>query len=180
MLSRRVANCSQRTLQTYTVNLTRFQQGADCAVLEEARPLLVQRYLTGLQATMKPVTLHQHFRTLRTFFKWCVEAGLLSETPMRGLIMRAPKTLPRVPEDETVQRLLAACPETFEGRRNKALVALLADGGLRISEAFRLRIEDVNFSTRTLSVRGGKGGKDGVGFFGAETAHLVCPVWTRC
>jgi site-specific recombinase XerD len=72
-----------------------------------------------------------------------------------------------------VQRLLAACPETFEGRRNKALVALLADGGLRISEAFRLRIEDVNFATRTLSVRGGKGGKDGVGFFGAETAHLI-------
>ena len=52
-------------------------------------------------------------------------------------------------------------------------MSLLADGGLRISEALRLRIEDVNFSTRTIQVRGGKGGKDGVGFFGAETGqHL--------
>jgi site-specific recombinase XerD len=72
-----------------------------------------------------------------------------------------------------VRRLLHACRQTFEGRRNRALIALLADSGLRISEALRLRIENVNFSTRTLEVRGGKGGKDGVGFFGAESAQLL-------
>lgn len=70
-------------------------------------------------------------------------------------------------------RLLQSCPPTFVGRRNRALIALLADSGLRISEALRLRIEDVSFSTRTLVVRGGKGGKDGVGFFGAEAMHLL-------
>ncbi len=92
---------------------------------------------------------------------------------MRSLHSKAPKTLPRVPEDEEVRKLLAACPDTFEGKRNRGLVALLADSGLRISEALRLRIEDVNYATRTLAVRGGKGQKDGVGFFGAETAqHL--------
>lgn len=87
--------------------------------------------------------------------------------------MKAPKTLPRVPDDDTVRRLLAACPETFEGRRNRALVMLLADSGLRISEALRLRVEDIRFGERTLSVRGGKGGKDGVGFMGAETARAL-------
>jgi len=92
---------------------------------------------------------------------------------MRGLTMRVPKALPKVPEDETVRGLLAACPDTFEGRRNKALVSLLGDSGLRISEALRLRVEDVNFSTRTLAVHGGKGQKDGVGFFGAETAQVL-------
>ena len=85
--------------------------------------------------------------------------------------MKTPKTLPRVPEDDTVRKLLSACPDTFEGKRNRALVMLLADSGLRISEALRLRVEDVRFGERTLSVRGGKGGKDGVGFMGAETAQ---------
>jgi site-specific recombinase XerD len=37
----------------------------------------------------------------------------------------------------------------------------------------RLSIEDANFATRTLNVRGGKGGKDGVGFFGAEAAQIL-------
>jgi site-specific recombinase XerD len=133
----------------------------------------VQRYLTSLRETMKPVSVHHHFRALKTFFNWCVETGLLLETPMRSITMRIPRSLPRVPDDQDVRQLLHTCSQTFEGRRNRALVALLADSGLRISEALRLRIEDVRFSTRTLDVRGGKGGKDGVGFFGAETAHLL-------
>jgi site-specific recombinase XerD len=92
---------------------------------------------------------------------------------MAALTMKAPRVLPRVPEDDTVRKLLAVCPDTFEGRRNRALVALLADSGLRISEALRLRLEDINFNSRTITVRQGKGSKDGVGFFGAETAaHL--------
>ncbi len=78
-----------------------------------------------------------------------------------------------MPEDDDVRRLLQACPPTFEGRRNRALVALLANSGLRISKVLRIRIESVNFSARTLDVRGGKGGKDGVGFFGAEAAQLL-------
>ena len=99
--------------------------------------------------------------------------GLISENPVRGITIRVPRTLPRVPEDDDVRRLIRACPPTFEGRRNRALVALLADSGLRISEALRLRIESMNFSTRTLDIRGGKGGKDGVGFFGAEAAQML-------
>ncbi len=172
LLGRRVGNCSTRTLDTYTRNLQRFVAAAPPS-LTAVTPLLVQQYLTGLREGMKPITVHQHFRGLKTFFTWCVEVGLLQEYPMRGLTMQLPATLPRVPEDEHVRALLAACPDTFEGRRNRALVALLADSALRISEALRLRVEDVNFATRAITVRGGKGGKDGVGFFGAEAAQYL-------
>ncbi len=34
--------------------------------------------------------------------------------------------MPTVSQDDTVCRLLAACPDKFEGSRNRALVALLA------------------------------------------------------
>ncbi len=166
-----MANCSARTVETYARNLGRFL--ASAPVLAGINPLAVQQYLTRLREGMKPITVHQHFRCLKTFFTWCVEVGLLREHPMRGLTMLAPKTLPVVPEDDHVRRLLAACPDTFEGRRNKGLIALLADSGLRISEALRLRVEDLNFTTRTIAVRGGKGGKDGVGFFGSEAAQHV-------
>lgn len=104
----------------------------------------------------------------------------MHDHPMRGMSMQLPKTLPVVPEDDHVRRLLVACQDSFEGRRNRALIALLADSGLRISEALRLRVENVSFTARTLAVRGGKGGKDGVGFFGAETAsHLRSWLATR-
>jgi site-specific recombinase XerD len=173
VLSRQVGNCSASTVKIYAANLARLGRETQAVTVADLSTVALQRYLGGLRATMKPVSVHQHYRTLRTFLGWCVEAGLLDRNPLRGVTMRLPKSLPRVPEDETVRRLLAACDDTFEGRRNRALVALLADSGLRISEALRLRIEDVNFSTRTLQVRGGKGGKDGVGFFGAETAQVI-------
>jgi site-specific recombinase XerC len=92
---------------------------------------------------------------------------------MRGITMRSPKTLPHVPEDNEVKKLIQACSDSWEGKRNKLLVTLFADSGLRISEALRLRIEDVNMSTRTIAVRCGKGQKDGTGFFGAETAQAL-------
>jgi site-specific recombinase XerD len=136
-------------------------------------PLAIQSYLTSLRDKMQPITIHQHFRGLRTFFSWCVEAGLLTETPMRNITMKAPKTLPHIPEDADVRKLIQTCNDSWEGRRNKLLVTLLADSGLRISETLRLRIEDVNLSTRTISVRCGKGQKDGTGFFGAETAQAL-------
>lgn len=141
--------------------------------LHDFTSLDIQRYLTDLRETMKPVSVHHHFRPLKTFFRWCVAVGPLADNPVRGITIRVPRSLPRVPEDEEVRCLLQACPQTSEGRRNRALIALLADSGLRISEALRLRIESVNFSTRTLDVRGGKGGKDGVGFFGAEAARVL-------
>ncbi len=173
LLSRRVANCSPRTIGGYTRSIQRFARTLGLRDLEDATSLGIQRYLTGLSETMKPASVHHYFRPLKTFFRWCVETGLLLDNPVRGITVRVPRTLPRVPEDDDVRRLLHACRQTFEGRRNRALIALLADSGLRISEALRLRIENVNFSTRTLEVRGGKGGKDGVGFFGAEAAQML-------
>jgi site-specific recombinase XerD len=158
----------------YEANLARFQRDCGVEALQDATPLVIQRHLTRLrEAGLRPVSVHQHFVCLRAFLSWCVESGLLADHPMRGMKMRVPRTLPRVPEDVEVQRLLGVCQETVEGKRNAALVALLADSGLRISEALRLRVEDVRFAERTVQVRGGKGGKDGVGHFGAEAAHRL-------
>ena len=178
LLSRRVGNCSPRSVEGYAGTLQRFATTLGIQDLRDVTSLGIQKYLTCLNETMKAVSVHHYFRPLKTFFRWCVEAGLLSENPTRGITIRIPRTLPRVPEDDAVRRLLQICSQTFEGHRNRALIALLADSGLRISEALRLRIESVNFSTRTLDVRGGKGGKDGVGFLGAEAVQML-RTWLR-
>lgn len=77
------------------------------------------------------------------------------------------------PDDEDVRALLAACLNTFEGRRNRALIAVAADSGLRKGELRQLRVGAVDLATHMLRVYGGKGQKDGVGFFGETTASLV-------
>ncbi len=172
----RVRNHSPATRQIYFAVLGRFAREVQVyspIALADINIGTIEGYLADLLTRMKPVSAHQHYRVLRTFLLWCVSTGLCVDTPMRGITMRTPKTLPRVPSDDEVRALLRACGEGWEGCRNKVLVALLADGGLRVSEALRLRLEDMDFTTRTLTVRGGKGGKDGLGFFGSETARLL-------
>jgi len=48
---------------------------------------------------------------------------------------------PRVPDDD--REPAGACPETWEERRNRTMIALLADSGLRKEELGRLRWRDL-------------------------------------
>jgi integrase len=136
-------------------------------------PEVVENYMAGLRPKMKPISVHRHFRVLRTFSLWLARTGRLSADPMAGLVMRAPKTLPRVPDAEDVRRLLQACDTSFEGQRNRAVIMLLADSGLRREEARRLRVGDVDLTTRFIRVTQGKGQRDGTGFFGEATASAL-------
>jgi site-specific recombinase XerD len=172
LFNRRVGNCTPSTLEVYAQNLHRFAEIAP-AELEGCSPEIVQAYLDTLRLRLKPISVHQHYRTLRTFFSWCGGAGFLQANPLRGFRMKVPKTLPHVPESDDIRRLLTACAGTFEGKRNRALIALLVDSALRISEALALRIQDLDFGTGTISVRNGKGQKDSVAHFETNSARYL-------
>jgi site-specific recombinase XerD len=171
--SREALGATPATLRTYRANLERFTGAAGVEDLAGLTTEALEGYLSDLWATMQPVSVHQHFRTLRTFCRWCVRTSRLPADLMAGIAMRCPKTLPRVPDDDAIRRLLAACDNSPEGRRNRALIALAADSGLRKEELRRLRLGDVDQGARTLRVHQGKGRKDGLGFFGEATASML-------
>jgi integrase/recombinase XerD len=61
---------------------------------------------------------------------------------------------------EEVGRLMRGCSRRAPtGLRNRALIALLYGGGLRISEALALHPKDLDLAEGSLSVLSGKGGK---------------------
>jgi len=118
--------------------------------------------------------VHTYVSVVHRFSRWCVEADLLPQDPLAGFTVRVPKALPRVPTTDEVRALIRACgTETLEAQRNRALVLLLADSGLRLSEAIRRRGEDLRFAERTVAVRGGKGGKDRTAFMGPVTVQAL-------
>jgi integrase len=146
--------------------------GPFTAEVPEVTPLALRTFFVGLQHRSASHQ-HQAYRTLKTFFRWCVETGALAETPLRGFTMRTPETLPDVPTEDELRAVLTACPETLEGVRNCALLLALADSGLRASEVLRLLIEDWRPHDRGLFVRAGKGRKDRVAFIGPTTTRAL-------
>ncbi len=70
---------------------------------------------------------------------------------------RVPKRLPVVLTVKEVQSVLAELTGT-----RKLIAGLLYSAGLRLMEAMRLRVKDVEFARGEIIVRDGKGGKDRV------------------
>jgi integrase/recombinase XerD len=171
--SRGALGVTATTLRTYVADLGRFVRHFGALDVGGLTSELIEGYLSGLRARMEPVSAHRHYRALRTFCRWCLRTGRLAADAMATITMRCPKTLPRVPTDDDVRALLAACDNSFAGRRNRALIGLLADSALRKEEARRLHLGDVDMNTRTLRVQQGKGRKDGLGFFGEASASLL-------
>jgi len=172
LLSKRVGGCTTRTLETYEWWLQPF-----CVDIPNVDAVIVSRFFAELQGRgLSASRQHQAYRTLKTFFRWCVTTGTLIENPLRGFTMRTPKTLPDVPTEDELRAVLAACLETLEGIRNRSLLLVLADAGLRASELLHLLVEDWRPADRGLFVRAGKGRKDRVAFVGPTTTRTL-KVW---
>lgn len=101
----------------------------------------------------------------RAFFKFVQVAGLTRHNPM--LLMGYPKVPTRIPvvlTTEEVIKLINVAENPFE----KAAVEVLYSTGVRVSEFVKLRLEDIDWDSRSIRVHKGKGGKDRVVLFGSE------------
>ena len=84
------------------------------------------------------------------------------------------KKLPVVLEPEEAQKLLSIPNKRYiNGIRNKAILALMLNVGLRVSEVVNLRPGDLNLTKRKLRVVNGKGGVDRDLIIPEYTAELL-------
>ena len=112
-------------------------------------------YLYALSARgLQTNSIRVRLATLGSFGKWALRREKLDKNPL-DLITRPRRKarLPRVPRWETVERLLAeSCTP-----RERAIVALMAYGGLRRSEVVALDVGDYapEFGLRRVQGKGG-------------------------
>ena len=135
---------------------------------QQIGPEHVIAYLTCF-ANLSHETRHRYFREVRCFFHWLLAAGYCTEDPFHGLRnVRLPQRVvpPFTPAD--IAALLTHCAGgTPTGRRDRALVLLLLDTGIRCSEircseAVRLDLADCDFAAGRCLIRHGRGNKQRV------------------
>lgn len=95
------------------------------------------------------------FRHLQQWFKWLVNNRTLTVSPLMGLKAQQAtrKPVPLINADH-LKALLAGCDNTWEGRRDEAIMRILIDAGPRISELVGMDIADVSTAHRTIRVQG--------------------------
>jgi integron integrase len=117
----------------------------------------LEAYLTHLavKENVAAPTQNQALSAILFLYKHVLHRPL--EIELHSVRARRPKHLPVVLTRDEVHALLVCLQGT------SLLVAqLLYGSGLRISEALRLRVKQVDFAQQQLIVRDGKGGKDRV------------------
>lgn len=166
LLSCKVEGKSPATIDTYCRRLSRFVAFAS----QSKRPLDVgeitsnhiRAFLLFLrEGGTAENTLNAYYRTLHTFFGWMIGEGVISSHPMANIKPPRLKCTVMQPFSlEDIENMLLLCStKKFLDVRNKAIILLLLDTGLRLSEAANLEIADVNFSSETVKVMG-KGAKE--------------------
>ncbi|MGO9381127.1 MAG: tyrosine-type recombinase/integrase [Mycobacterium sp.] len=127
------------------------------------------------QQDCQTATVRLRLAAVKRFAAWLAAEEGFDADPI--LIIRPPKLAQAAVadlSDNEVARLLKVCEGTaLRDKRDKAMLALLCETGLRASELLALDMSDIDLDGCLLQVRHGKGGKARRVRFSATTAALV-------
>lgn len=160
-----LSELNTRTAKSYHEDLLDFSRWfSETNGQELAAALVTSVDLKEYQAYMirsrglKPATVNRRMAAIRSWLRWCQEHGEIESLPRwpkrASEVQQSPKALTKQEQD----RFLRAV-EREGSLRDMALVGLLLFAGLRVGEAVRLRVEDIEISERKgkVVVRSGKG-----------------------
>jgi site-specific recombinase XerD len=172
--SLRARNRSPRTVQSYVEAaelLVAFADGRDLTTLTRGD---VEDFLADQLAKHRPTTAATRFRSLQQLYRWMLAEELIEASPMASL--RVP-TVPDEPvavlDDEAIGRLLGVmASKSFEDRRDSAMIRLLLDTGMRLSELAGLQCVDLDLETDVAVVLG-KGRRPRACPFGDRTGQAL-------
>lgn len=145
---------ARRTVTTYEQWVRRFLRFHGLRHPREMGSTEVNSFLTHLavERRVSPSTQNQALAALLFLYRNLLERDLELASVVRA---RSRQRLPVVLTTEEVRAVL----QRLDGIDN-LVAGLLYGSGLRLMEAVRLRVQDLDFSRRELTVRDGKGGKD--------------------
>ena len=81
-------------------------------------------------------TVLTRWRGLRRFTNWLIAEEIITEDPLAGIVVDKPEPppVPILTDDELVALVGACKGKRFNDRRDEAVIRLLIDCGLRVSE----------------------------------------------
>jgi integrase/recombinase XerD len=168
---------SQSTVSTYSANLRRISRAWDNPDLNDIERSDLLNYLATLKKSGRsPETVRTYLKNLHLFFSWLADEF---EIPRPDLNIKSPsqKTESDVmplSEQEVRAILKAANGKTdyihpnnrsayrmarHDAKRDTAIIYILLDTGMRVSEAARLTIQDIDLKTGEIHIHAHETGK---------------------
>ena len=167
--SRQSMGVSGKTLEFYKDRLKPFI--AEVNYLK-VTSVSIQRYLNTIPPNQNGLaTRHASYRAIKTLYRW-LNSEFGFSNPISGI--SAPilgrSIMPTLDESQVHQLI-----EAVDNTRDKAIIALFVESGLRLSELANIKPDDINGTGRCIKVLG-KGRKEAFAPFG-DMADQYLTAW---
>lgn len=163
-------------LHTFTDWLT--ANGYPDPTLDAFNTLTLRRYqIDKAKAGARPRTILSAFHPLRGMAKWMIANNVIGTDPTKAVQMpKKDAAVRHTLTDADVTALFDACRRQVKPRQQalcRAVLAVLAYGGLRREEACCLLVDDVNVLDKSLLIRSGKGAKSRRVFINTDGVNAI-------
>lgn len=183
LVEQSVRGNSRRTLKDYRNKLGYFQAYVGDVELDQITLQICKSYYLYLCDSMEnSISIQAYVRSLRAYLNWLYSEEYISEDICRKFkLPKAKRPIIDVLTDREIRRLYDCFPgDTFVDRRNRVIVSLMLDAGLRLGEVVTAKRSRLHLEERVIIVDG-KGNKQRAVAFGLQTQEYlrqyleICP-----
>jgi integrase/recombinase XerC len=139
------------------------------------------RFNSTCPRAMKPInstTIQKCYRALSALFNCSVSEGILESNPLVKIkVPRAEKKVVKSLTCTEVNQIILHFKDTFDGVRNRAIILVLVDCGLRLGELLNLKLFDINMEKQLIKADGKTGER--VVRFGDTTKKALIKYFKR-
>lgn len=156
-------NYSEYTIGAYLKDLQQFEdfvkdRKEGIFLSEEIDTDIVRNWIVYLLDNgISPVSVNRKLSSLKSFFKFLTKQGIIMTNPLRFVVgPKTRKSLPAFIKEADMDLLLdgADFGDDYEGVRDRLILEMLYDTGVRRSELIYLKDVDVDFDAMRIKVTG--------------------------
>ena len=170
---------SEHTTKNYGIDLREFMKFIEEKELPGLTYLDIRSFLAFLKTReYSKNSISRKLACLRSFFKYLVRENILAQNPAAGIATpKKEKRLPSFMNPDEINKLLdAPSKNSWEEKRDKAILEMLYSSGLRVSELAGLNHDDLDFFGGLVRVRG-KGKKERIVPVGQTALNSLRAYW---
>ncbi|MCD6161465.1 MAG: tyrosine-type recombinase/integrase [candidate division Zixibacteria bacterium] len=130
--------------------------------------------LERLNEGLSPYTVNHYIKAMKVFYSFLIREDVVDDNPMAKLIkIREPKRIKPVLDENKVSKLISTIPvKGLFNVRDKAMITLLWDTAIRLSELLTIELANLNMQFKTIKILG-KGNKERIVPFGNKTKREI-------
>lgn len=153
-------NFSHNTIISYRKDVEQFlfflkkiSVNLEFSSTKDIRKWIIQNRDSGLE----PTTINRKISCIRTYYKFLKRESKVSYNPLTNInLLKIKKRLPVFVSEKSMYDLFSKVnfSQDFKGRRDKFIIDLFYQTGIRLSELINIQITDFNIKNKTLRIYG--------------------------